>query len=836
MKKKIILFSTAALCLSLGLLWQFQEAENTVDLASNSLDQHPAELAILPSDEPLSLPDVGSSLFDKVFSKTNAQGVREYDIPYPFTQVIQRLKTASGGVSPRVTIFPMGRSLQRSAAIEGMKVIPNLDPFYRFPRVVLGFDQDSVNGTDKLNMNMKGRMYIGMNEKAKLLEVISYNDEAGRYEYQIVRDYESGKTSHVTYTSRQLCLSCHQNQTPIFAQAPWSESNANPSMQEGLARVLSNHFGTTISCQDQPDAPFCYRDLSTGRAFFYLGAPIAVDQEVSYALDQSVRAGNYLPAYHKMWQRLCPDLECRRDLLRQIFLYKLTGQVGQLLSPEAIQFNQAMQTRWAKEFPNGMKIPDSAVPNRDPLIDFMNRGNADLKVISDKTKNVKDDLAQVLANTNVPAELEPLVARSPSELWSTAFVGNLPRLLVGYSSFFTNSDVKAVDDLLIAAKVDPSLYESLDSSCNVARGADPARSSLSLNCVFLNGKGLQFSGFIRATEGVSNMSGTSKLMKFIPSSSACDPTVLATPENLGKGLACPQIENAIAKVQQNADGSWRLSFQTATGISARLLDGRRLMPVNIPNVLAPGETKPMQLRFQLVRDFDPLLKALQSAFAAGRFKRYVDGKALNRLSVMSMLTTFMGVSRDDFATLSKDMMTLKKETEAPEDEIGELPLKGSERAVALLSQSCGACHYNRDNVPPAYLGGPHQVWTPRQKCQHAATCASRILYRLKMWDCPTEDAQIKKSPMPPISRMKAMNVDMDKWKQNERKNLFTHLQSVLPKKELLDILEKQGVSSSEAQAFINDLSKLSCPTAKSAMYEKLPRCDDTYSLGSELCN
>ncbi len=831
-KKKIL--SGLLIAGAFGLFWQAHHAVQSLDFASSALEQSPAELSIRPSDEPLSLPDVGSSLFDKVFSKNNAQGIREYDIPYPFTQILQKLKDTSGGVQPRLTLFPMGRSLQRSAAIEGMKDVPNLDPFYRFPRIVIGFDQDSINSPGCLNLNLKGRLYIGMNEKARLLEVISYNDEAGRYEYQIVRDYEAGKASQVAYASRQLCLSCHQNQTPIFSRAPWSESNSNPAMQEGLTRVLSSKLGNNIPCEGHEDAAYCYRDLPSGRSYFYFGAPIAVDQQVPYSLDLTVRAANYFPAYHKMWQRLCADLECRRDLLRQIFLYKLTGQVGQLLTADAQSFNQLMQTRWAQEFPNGMKIPESAFPNRDPLTNFKDRGKSDTPAISNKPNQVKNDLSQVLANTDVPAELEPLVARPPSEIWNGAFVGNLPRIIVGYSSFFTNSDVKMIDDLLVKAKIETSLIETLNSQCTYSQGTDPARTSISLNCAFVDGKGLQFSTFVRAPEGTTNYAGAARQLRFVPASSSCNPAALATPENISAGSSCPQIDNAAIRARANEDGSWQIYFMSSAGLSVRILDGRRLMPISLP-VIKPGESKVIQVSFQLARDFEPLLKALQSAYTAGNFKRYIDGKALNRLSVMNMIMAFMGNPVGDFTTLTKELMTLKKTSEAPEDELGDLPLKESERAVALLTHTCGACHYNRDGVPPAFLGGPQNVWTRLQKCQHAATCAGRILYRLKMWDCPVEDAQIKKSPMPPISRMKALNVNMDIWKKTDRKNIFTHLQNVLPKKELLEILQKQGISSEEAQAFVTDLTKLSCPSATSTMFEKLPRCDASYSLGADLC-
>jgi hypothetical protein len=810
---------------------------NVTEQASNALDNNPAELSIRPNDEPFSVPESGSSLFDKVFTVKNDAGVREYRIPYPFTRMLQKLQDASGGVAPRTTLFAMGRSLQRSAAIEGMKTVPNLDPFYRFPRMVVGFDQESRNQPDHLNLNMKGRLFIGMNEKAKLLEVISYNDEAGRYEYQVVRNYGDGQTPQVFYASRQLCLSCHQNQTPIFSRAPWSESNANPAMQEGLTRVMRATFGDGSDCADDPHVIFCHRDTDQGRSYVYSGAPLAVDQEVPYALDQSIRTVNYFHAYHKMWQRLCPDLECRRDLLKQIFVYKLTGQTGALLTPEVIAFNQKLQDRWNKEFPNGMKIPESAIPNRDPLLNHKDRGQGDNSLASGKPSGVKNDLQQVLANTDVPGEFEPLLPRSPSELWTSPFLnGNLSRLLIGYADFFTTSDVRMIDDFLINAPLGDEFYENVDAKCRWKRGSNVNRPDFTLTCSPVDGgKGLQFSTFVRIPPGQTELIGSARSIRFFPPSSSCDPSVLATVENQSLGRSCPQVDNVITRLRANADQSWQMYFQASTGLSVRMLDARRLVSIALP-AINPGEAQDLVLTFRLAHDTGPLLAAHNRAFAAiNDFRRFVDGPALNRQSVLTLLLNYLGKPNRDFAGLTKEMQTLKKQSEAPVDELGELPLKPSERAVALANRTCATCHFNRDGVPPNYLGAPGDGLNIVQRCQRVASCSGRMLFRLKMWDCDEADYAVKKTPMPPLSRMKALNVDLPTWKKTDRQQLFNALLAIYPQAELQQILVSEGVDAAKAQAFLTDLTKLSCPVGDSTMFEKLPRCDQSFPIGAALC-
>lgn len=812
-------------------------AVSEYELASSGADSMPGELSIRPFDEPFSVPSSGSSLFDKAFSVKNAQGVREYQVPYPFTKVIDRLKELSGGVAPQITLFPMGRSLQRSAAIEGLRDVHNLDPFYRFPRIVMGFDQDSFNSPNGIRLNFKERMYIGMNERSKLMEVISYNDEAGRFEYQVVRDYEAGKNPHVFYANRQLCLTCHQNQTPIFSRAPWTESNANPAMQEGLLRVLKGTFGDQ-PCAENPHQPFCFQDNESGRQYRYWGAPLIVDQQVPYALDQATKSGNYFHAYHKMFQRLCSDLSCRKDLLKQIFLYRLTDQQGLLQTTEVRDFNRNLREKWNQEFPHGLKLPEAAIPNRDPLLNQKDRGREDLSLIDGKQSHVKSGLEQVLANSDVPGEFEPLLPRPASEFWQSPMMegGLISRLVFGYAGFFTNSDVRVIDDNLAARPVNPDLVETQISVCKVKKGANSAKPDYSINCVYgADQKGVQFSSYIRVVSNTADLIGTSRQLKLLFPSLRCDPQALATPENLAAGRACPQMANLFTRVQAQPNGMARLLFQTQSGLSVRLWDGRRLAPVTLPS-LNPGEEKTVSLPFQLVRDTAPLLIALESAYQSGAFKKFVEGPALNRLSAMSMILSFLGTANDQMQTLTKEMQSLKKETEAPEDELRELPINPIERALALATRNCATCHFNREGIPPAFLGGPQESLGPQDKCSKLATCSARMLYRLKMWECAEADYKIKKTPMPPLSRLRAMGTDVEHWVGVDRKQLIESLQAVFPSAALVKHLMQVGISEGEAQSFVQELKNTSCPKAQSTMFEKLPRCDQDLRLDSAICN
>jgi len=129
------------------------------------------------------LPAVGHSLFDQVF----AAGGR-YEIPYPFERLVQRIEAmvqpdVLGKSGVKRVLIPLGRSLQRSAGAP---------EFFRFPRVVVAVDGEPRIVQGRAPPLLKDRLFIGYHEKAAVLEIISYNESAGRFEFQLIKEYRAG--------------------------------------------------------------------------------------------------------------------------------------------------------------------------------------------------------------------------------------------------------------------------------------------------------------------------------------------------------------------------------------------------------------------------------------------------------------------------------------------------------------------------------------------------------------------------------------------------------------------------------------------------------------------
>jgi hypothetical protein len=302
------------------------------------------------------LPAVGRSRFDQL--------IGNQPVPYPFSRLVdtinRQMRTDAGGLPPlKVTLIPLGRSLQRDAGAPD---------FFRFPRVVAAADGDNRPGIPPL----KDRLFIGYHEKGEVIEVISYNDAAGRFEFQVVRDYRQGKTPQLFYARRSLCLACHQNAAPIFARPLWDETPANPAIAAHLKGARRDFYRVRLTGTD-----------------------------IAYFIDAATDRANLFAVWQALWQQGCGAGEagerCRMQALAAALDY---ARHGTLPAPGILP---ELDRNWPMRWPRGMAVPNPDLPNRDPLAALQDPAN------------------------------DPLLLRPPLERWEapdkTAFVVGLAGML-----------------------------------------------------------------------------------------------------------------------------------------------------------------------------------------------------------------------------------------------------------------------------------------------------------------------------------------------------------------------------------------------------------------------
>jgi mono/diheme cytochrome c family protein len=610
--------------------------------------------AVDPAQPGPDLPLVGRSLFDFAMTREVA-GKAVYDIPYPFAALVHKVEQQAGcadheGGCIKQVLIPLGRSLQRIAASPD---------FFAFPRVVVAVDGEGASG-----LLLKDRLYIGYQEKSNLLEVIGYNEAAGRFEFQIVQDYRAGGRPRVVYANRTVCSACHQNLAPLFSRQQWDETNANPAVAQRLAAVKPSFYGF----------------------------PARRDIETPNAIDAAIHRANLLSVYQTLWREGCGEdpqtrLACRRAALIAALQYRLSGE--RAFDAESPTVNQSLVAALSKSltarWPHGMAIPNSEIPNRDPL-------------------TYRTD-AQGVAITHIAAGFEPLAVRGPLEVWDADGAANARRLAAGLAQMFSEQDMRLLDqELAQRAGVARIPSRAIDARCNVSE----TPTDVGFHCAAGEQAGMRLDGRV-SLQGARVDSGE---------------------------LASLQLDGApplrVLTISQghisHAAGTGVLSFSpTVAGRRARLASGDAIESIELRwQSGAQGEAK-MVVR----EDFVPLRDAI-----AGADAELLSTPAFARAEVMAWLTAKLGVNAPSSCCTRTDALPA-----AQEDSNRSMTSEVPEMASAF-KKACAACHATAERSPPNFLYGD-----ARRVSAAVRSCAARMYVRLSMWGL--DRTQREKVPMPP---------------------------------------------------------------------------------------
>jgi hypothetical protein len=384
-------------------------------------DPYAKDWAVDPGVPGPDLPPAGRSLFD---------ALADDPVPFPLSRLLDSIDSKAGaGLAPRRVLIPLGRSLQRSAGAPR---------FFTFPRAVVAFDAEP--GTD--HIFVKDRLFLGYHERAGVIEVISYNEEAGRFEFQVVKDYRPGARPRVFYAHRNICTTCHQNHAPLFPTQLWDETNSN-------YRV--------------------YRLLAVEGRDFY-GFPVQQSADVPYQIDLAVHRANEFSVYQSLWSACDPVT--RAAWLEAMLRCRLTGNCA------SASFAASLGAVWKARWPRGLRVPNPEIPNRNPLAILSREGP-------------QDPAAAVVFlaefQKKIDRQFEPAVRRPPLDLWS-GDAGHVERVVAGLSGFFTSKEIGDLDRTLAGVNAEPA---ELHANCR-AEPETPSR--VFLRCESVGERGFTLSG------------------------------------------------------------------------------------------------------------------------------------------------------------------------------------------------------------------------------------------------------------------------------------------------------------------------------------------------------
>ncbi len=779
------------LCFATGFLIFKLESQNGLRVPASEVienDQQKATLSVSIQEFQDSKPVTGRSFFDKIFIENG-----QYQVPYPFSKVLERLSDYTGqkinspdGAGIKVTLIPMGRSLQRNAALDDEGKLISIDHFFRYPRVVVAIDEET-NFENSLLLNLKNKMYLGFNEKARVIEAISYNDELGRFEFQVVNNYAAGKTSEVTYANRSLCLSCHQNQAPIFSKGPWSETNANQVIAEKLQSVFDKSFGKE-SCSKQKSSTYCYQENKP----FYFGAPISIESNVTRQIDSSTDSANLGHAYQKMWKDFCVAESCRLAHLQSMLLYRLTGQEGIRITESVQSEVNQLEINWKARFPWGLAIPSSDIPNRDPLKDVQkNPKISDLSTVSESGRKRVLDL---LAFSKIPSEFEPLLPRPPFIVWKDSEIdgAGANRLIRGLSQEFTLGDIKLIDRWLRSNRDVAELTTILNSSCVFEK----EKAVLKINCQGDAEESFSLEASINLSESqnrfnIGEFNYRSKVM-------GCQPN--------GPNL-CFRFFNIEGVFSKIGESNSKIVLQFKNGLGLKNSEA-----YDLSELYLDFNAKTAKLK---VYDSVPKL----AIYLQKKSKELFPNLVFNRFQIIKTILSenpvkLSKVQREDYKTVQMNVDA----DHAVEE------LEQSMSGFALMKNVCSQCHQSNKSFPVPFMGTLAQPLNDFELCRQIEQCAPRMIYRLKVRNCSGDESRKKKTSMPPMNFFKN-EASIQRWNDIYNQKVLRFLTSLVDERAITSSFMQSDGNDIQAQEIVRQLLTDECPRAESAIYEQFPKCD-----------
>jgi len=655
-----------------------------------------AEPAARAPEADSSLPPVGRSLFD--FLVTTTEGERKVQrVPFPFAELLRHVGEqleAGKETGIRSVLIPFGRSLQRNAAA---------DEFVKYPRVVAAVVGEPATKQDGAGMLLKDRLYFGYHEKAAELEIISYNEAAGRFEFQVVKDYRAGGQRRLLYANRRMCLTCHQNQGPIFSRPPWDETNANPTLQQLLRAQRKEYYGVAVNLgADTPDA-----------------------------IDRATDRANLFHTVQRLWREGCEgpagaqrSVRCRAEAFAAALKYRLTGD--RQFDRQAAGYREALlpvlTESWRDRWPQGIAVPSPDLPNRDPL--------AALK----EPQLANPRPAALRKAAEIERDVDPLLRREPIDLRFGARREDIEHFVRNLAEFVAAADIAALDRWLEAEHERAQRKaQVVRVPCQVierARGMRPAQ--VEFGCVAPQGTSpdVVLAGWLER-EGGRVVSGA--FHRFTPSR--------------GGVRDVPVLPAEIARTPDASEVAIDLK---PGGLKLRIADGSAVARMTLrwrapPHAgavaLVAGEAD-----VWLQRDFEPVVDAI-----GAMVQESLDGRSdafaalpFRRAAVMPALFAKLGLPRRDWCCIDAGGMPAPVALDKGRSESAAESLRPFYRA-------CAACHGAREASPPGFLYGGGA-----RAARSIDGCAERILFRLGMWSLP-EDAR-PKTPMPPHTAVAAASL------------------------------------------------------------------------------
>ena len=683
-----------------------------------------------PADPGPDVPPVGRSLFDYLVTAENGEQMR-YKVPFPFSALVRRVEQQLGAGDQishlKRVLIPLNRSLQRNAA----------EPeYFTYPRAVIGVDSEPSMRAGFSGLLLKDRLFLGYQEKANILEVISYNEAAGRFEFQVVQDYGPGKTPKILYANRALCTACHQNQSPIFSRPLWDETNANPKIAARLDRQ---------------------------RAELY-GFPLRQGIDVPNAIDDATDRANEFSAYQLLWQEGCEhvrspsdSIQCRADVFGFLLQSRLNGSPPALRRSSRYreEFAPHFAASWKEKWPQGLLIPNPDLLNRNPLdyVQTISSDSGELLIPATGYDNTRE-------RAMIRSIFEPTIAREPLAVWSASreTPEAVDRFVTGLSRFLADVDIERLDTYLFRqATLSGAAVHRYQSRCEAdVRERSKSVERITFRCWEPEQRRQDHNGF--SMEGIL----------YLKAGTVVDGAIDRLVTGEGHALTGLNITSGTMR-SKNRRRIGRIEVtQKDPALHARLADGHAIKALTFQFGIPGKEQREAGRAADLVgsatmtvlQDYASVHQAIDAmardtlagksdVFARKPFRRATAMKALYDQLNMPPLKWCCEDAHNMPEPVSTTEATLH-DFDAPARDKNISPV------FKVFQRYCAQCHHEDLAFPPNFLhGSPSKV---KEEIDH---CAERIFFRLEMWALAPHERQ--EAPMPPATALQRLHLSPEQW-------------------------------------------------------------------------
>ena len=621
------------------------------------------------------VPEIGRSLFDMIVMM-NSTDESINKIPFPFSRLIEKIRSQmkdTDNTIQRVRI-PIGRSLRRNIAAPD---------YFHSPRIIIATDSEPSSGQGYAGVNLRGRLFLGYQEKSNILEIISYNPWAGRFEFQEVLNYGANLTPTVKYANRTLCLSCHQNAGPIFSTEPWLETDSNQQIRMQLPKQVS---ASKVKAEYLPRF------------------------DNVWALDYATDRANYFASSQFIWQHACGNdessirldaIQCRAAMFKAILQYHLLDFVDQNSISFRDWFLPVILRNWQQKWPSGLLIATADIEDKNPF------------------------------SVSAIAAQDPLNPRQPRAKWLKPSSHLLTGIIYQTADFITESDIFEIDQFLKdQAQLNNAPEKRYQSTCSLKRTADIGlQQHLEFSCQDTNS----------LYESAFNVTGAF----IVEGDHIVDGNInTLTLPSIAANLRFLDLANTTIKKQGELLRASIPVNKYQSQIGARLFDGTLIKQLEFvwPASLEEfNNTRNQPASLFTVDDIEPLYLAIDKmiennlngnsdTFSSKPFRRHSLVKSLHQELGMPALKWQHEIITTTNIIENKPASSKHSEINYAEE-------------FSPFYRHCSSCHLTKGHFPPGFLAG-----TKAEVKQQLTACAKKILVRLSLWKNKPQDRLISPMP------------------------------------------------------------------------------------------